>query len=676
MSLYAWKRFLHKYYRTVLVLLPLFGIGAVVFLLQYINFSSETVIAKWGTIVEGVFNTVSTVPYLDDQRNSRFYTSLLFSSCLDYDYVKGEPVLTGGICSIQTEDEKTYHVAIWTGEYYWSDGTPVTNKDLYTTYKKVLIDNQRDLPRLTSYANIELRQGETAWVTLSFPVANVDNRSFFLNFLLPAHVVQDMTYQQYRDHFVDAPLTNTCVKPREGADANSLIFDVGWCDDTYLWYYQLKYFPTFDKFYNKYLSNGNIQDGEELFIDLYHYNQQLPEYKRYNIVTKDYMTLFFNTTSERLSKRIQRSLWGLFMHTFFSWNYHNYIHKDQLMLDTFLSKGEDIKENILSHNPNLDVEKKDLERINVSQLPSSLTIAKEAENFVYYAEGTGLTTLDISLSGDLPEYKKVALQLPHQTWWQKITLTPSQWYALSLSGVLKEGLNKFMIKADKEVVTYEDGEEKKEISFSSVANIDIYYFPQNTNLTGDIPPHQRIKCIYYKDMTSTYLIQQFIEILEDQDIRDFFLFVGYTDIKEFEQKIASKDYDMVLRSIYFGLQKDISNFLLTDDPLINPSLYKNQHLSSLINKYVNIDDSNIQQATQHDIATVYGNDMPFVIFGPTVDPIYLHRDNELYPAGIQDKYSWKKHLYENIQLMKRSERKKDRIFSGQNVFRFWNDQRE
>lgn len=55
--------------------------------------------------------------------------------------------------------------------------------------------------------------------------------------------------------------------------------------------------------------------------------------------------------------------------------------------------------------------------------------------------------------------------------------------------------------------------------------------------------------------------------------------------EEFEGKLASKEYDITIRGIDLGLKKDISNLLLTDNPIINPSLYVNTNLASQINQF-------------------------------------------------------------------------------------------
>jgi hypothetical protein len=65
--------------------------------------------------------------------------------------------------------------------------------------------------------------------------------NFFVNAILPKHIVDSMDINTYRNYFSLAPVTNGCAKIMpQTKDVNSLIFDVNSCEDTKFAYYQVK----------------------------------------------------------------------------------------------------------------------------------------------------------------------------------------------------------------------------------------------------------------------------------------------------------------------------------------------------------------------------------------------------------------------------------------------------
>lgn len=93
-------------------------------------------------------------------------------------------------------------------------------------------------------------------------------------------------------------------------------------------------------------------------------------------------------------------------------------------------------------------------------------------------------------------------------------------------------------------------------------------------------------------------------------------------MEEFEAKLLSKDYDIVLSPFDFARRKDFSSFLLTDIPTINPSLYTNPQLASFVSDYIHQTDV-VKETLRAQIGDIYANDMPFFLLGQIIQPYYI-----------------------------------------------------
>ncbi|MBQ5944871.1 hypothetical protein IJL65_00210 [bacterium] len=90
---------------------------------------------------------------------------------------------------------------------------------------------------------------EDGKVNVVFPTISSDNANFFVNAILPKHVVESMDLNSYKDYFALVPVVDGCAKIMpQSKDVNSLIFDVNACEDTKFAYYQVKNYGSFENF--------------------------------------------------------------------------------------------------------------------------------------------------------------------------------------------------------------------------------------------------------------------------------------------------------------------------------------------------------------------------------------------------------------------------------------------
>jgi hypothetical protein len=80
---------------------------------------------------------------------------------------------------------------------------------------------------------------------ISFPSASIDNSRFFLNPILPAHVLENKTLDYYRSRFAVAPVGSSCAKvSRSTNDASSILFDTSHCEFLMSNRFQIKQFQS------------------------------------------------------------------------------------------------------------------------------------------------------------------------------------------------------------------------------------------------------------------------------------------------------------------------------------------------------------------------------------------------------------------------------------------------
>lgn len=134
------------------------------------------------------------------------------------------------------------------------------------------------------------------------------------------------------------------------------------------------------------------------------------------------------------------------------------------------------------------------------------------------------------------------------------------------------------------------------------------------NLEETKPPSQQIRLIALKNDQTNIIIKQLQNILISAGIDEYIEIQEFDNASEFEGKILSKDYDMVIRPLDRGSKKDISSLLLTDKPLVNPSMYTNSQMASYIQQYLttNVTDTSRNNILQ-ELQIQYQRNIPFLL---------------------------------------------------------------
>lgn len=278
----------------VLVSIPVFY--------TYVRSSSQEVVNKGGTFVEGIFDTTSYLPYLSNDPKSLFYQGLLFRSCLSYEiHNQQKMVYDNDLCKVDTKDHKTYYVSV-IPENTWSDGVPISLEDIYFTYKTILVDNAFDLKSLKENANITISK-ENNKIKVEFPEAKRDNNVFFTNYILPQHILMEPNIDMYQQSFALEPVYNNCAKIySQSTDQYSLVFDLSQCKDTNIGFYQIKNLQKLENL------EKTIKEGKKSIVDAYEHDTILSGYTKEILHTDKYILLFLNTQSPRLLVRTRRAL--------------------------------------------------------------------------------------------------------------------------------------------------------------------------------------------------------------------------------------------------------------------------------------------------------------------------------------------------------------------------------
>jgi len=206
---------------------------------QYLVSKTDAAPTKWGTLIEWVTHDISYVPYTSFTPQDRFYQHLLFPSCLAMGVSWWVATYDTNICNVLSTDYKTYIVSLNTTGT-WSDGAPISMADILYTYESILQKNIRGLPFGQQYEGLSIQKISPTSFSVTFPRSSKDNTQFFSYPILPAHILEKRSREEYTKLFASKPVTAGCAILNNSRDAQSLIFDVGNCRETWLKYYQVK----------------------------------------------------------------------------------------------------------------------------------------------------------------------------------------------------------------------------------------------------------------------------------------------------------------------------------------------------------------------------------------------------------------------------------------------------
>lgn len=620
---------------------------------NYIRKFSENIITKWWTFVEWIFESTSYIPYLRDNSQGQFYQGLLFNWCNKYWYNTWSKSrdISPDLCKVWTNDSKNYTIQI-NPDLIRSDGTPITNEDVFFTYNDIIKENKWNLDWLKWYKDISVSRDEAGKVQIGFPNKSQDNVLFFLNYILPKHVLASYTLDDYQWVFATQPVYTNCANlMSQTKDPHSLIFNLVNCEDSYLNFYQIKNTLSFENLKN------TIEMWNWSIIDVYEW-PNLKWYHQVPIITNKLLTIFFNTNSEKLNIRTRRVLWWLIKHNFYTGNYQNYVQKNtDKIFDHFLSTWSDIKDFMSRATSNGDLTKKELLEIKVTQLPKQITLKSEWEKFVHFTE-TWQQILEITIP---VKYSKIIADLNNKTINTNYDVKNNK-----LTFRINENEKSLLSWLNKYTVYGFDKNNKIKL-----ASINLYYIQQSTTQNGVI---NKLKVIYFNNDTYGFIVQQLKDIFTKQEIIQYFEFIPLDTPEEVEWSLSMWDYDILVSAINLWLQKDLSKIFISDNANINPSQYQNLKINTLFKQYL---DNKADNKILSQINEIVAKDMPIVILWKAFSNINIKPDiaQSLWLLSWNtlnwlNEFNWRKNIYYNLNLVKNIHIDGKQIWNLKNFYNF------
>lgn len=602
---------------------------------RYVSSVSTPTTSKGGTFVEATLQKPNFLPYITIQDADKFYQSLLFKWCV-YPSFSGVNVLfDNDLCEVNTDDFQTFSVAVISGSV-WSDGTPVTINDVYFTYKSIIKDNYRNIPHLAGYGNIQITT-ENNELKFIFPRASRDNLIFFTNFILPAHILANISLEEYMIRFIQDPVVSSCVRLQTtGKDLDNYVFDLSSCTNFSLKNYQIKWFK------DNMVMQQYIQDNTQI-IDFS--LDPLPEelYTSTSVLLNSYLTFFFNHADSTRTARQRQWISALI--------------KDIYATSSGL-------ENVFVHDPYLfttpDIP---LEEIKKRLLPTQEPVVATWTTTLPLPERIDLNNIKVddmiyTVSTPIDEKKAFFVDLP--TSYTRISVTPNggkEYFPVSYDPKLKsfqynlstlyKTVNQW---ANTYIIKWYQGDSVSKEWTLTIRYLDTPPPPPPVEL----PPavlEKPFVVIYFEDPTTNALIEAWKQYLTNRgEWSDWFVFQGYTDPSSLEGKLTTKEYDIALRTINFWLRKDLSTLLTTDNPIINPSLKKNEELSNLITTFFLTDNAEQKGKIQQQIQDLHRQDPQLSILGKVYGKVWTKANGGItYPEKLYVLW-WRKGVLQKIQL--------------------------
>ncbi len=628
---------------------------------RYIFEVSSKTIAKWGTFVEAIFDTITFLPYTNMKGNNSFYKGLLFNSCIKASSDWWSQKFEDDLCKVTTTDYRNYFVKLKTDDRKWSDWVPVTLDDIKFTYETIIKDNVRKVADLQPYNKLEVALTNDKRLRVSFPNSSIDNILFFTNFILPQHKLHSTDFESYVAEFSRNPVRTNCAKLEpQNKDPNSLIFNLLECPSSSLNYYQIKSFKSFEAF------QKSFAQSQQSIIDMYSYPQNLSGYDWYNAVLSSYMTLFFNNTSRRINTPIKEWLISLINSDFYSEGFQAFLKRDHSLFNSRQIQWKNILKPLQEFNPSDELNKQDFDKLNIAPLPWEISIKNRNNKNTYYSNEL-INNKNIRILLDR-EFDKITVSY---NWWPDITTkTFDKKKRITFYNIwtdqnnLQYGLNTYKIKAYRGKNSY------------NIMDINFYVIEEGEDISSswaidDVDPARKIKIIYQKEPNSYFVVNRLVEIFKKKWINKYFVFLGYTDTAELEGKIVTEDYDIVIRSINLAWKQDISPLFLTDSPAVNPTFFKNPDFAGFINQYY-YSTQKTQEIVKSEIDKIYASELPLIILGKNITPIYLRSSFKGFKPDSLQLYesTLREYLFNNIKLVHGIDLDRNVIFNYGNFLHF------
>ncbi len=553
---------------------------------RYVSSVSTPTTSKWWTFIEATLQKPNFLPYVTAQDTDKFYQSLLFQWCVYPSFSGVQVLFDNDLCIVDTDDFQTFTVTTTSGAVR-SDGTPVTINDVYFTYKSIIKDNYRNIPHLWWYSNLQIST-ENNELKFIFPRASRDNLIFFTNFILPAHLLANISLEEYMIRFLQDPVWSTCVRLQTTwRDLDNYVFDLGACPDFSLKNYQIKWFK------DSVTMQQYVQDNPQA-IDFSLDTLPTELYTPTPVLLNSYLTFFFNTTRESRTARQRQWISALIKEIYAttSWLENVFVH-DPYLFTTPDIPLEEIKNRILPRQEQPVStwtttiplpERIDLNTTVVADTIFTLTTPIEDKTTFFVDLPAAYTRISVSPNG-AKEYFPVSYDPVRKSFQYNLSL---------LYNTIIQWANTYVVR------WYQWNAVAKEWTIT-IWYLDTPPAPEPIEVVAEKLDNPFV-VVYFEDPTTIALIDARKQYLATHWWLDRFVFQWYTDPNSLEWKLTTKEYDIALRTINFWLRKDLSTLLTTDNPIINPSLQKNESLSNLITTYFlndNVDQKvKIQQQIQ------------------------------------------------------------------------------
>lgn len=552
---------------------------------NYLISETDQAPTKWWTLIEGVTDTITYIPRIKGF-DDRFYKSFLFRRCITESTSGGQNIYEPDLCDVITNDNKTFLVQLKDNAGNWSDGAPVSINDLVFTYEGVMQKNIWDLPQYKNNANVVVQKSSADTLTVTFPQASKENMMFFTDYILPSHIIKSRNWEDYTKKMPTEFVTNGCATLSNSRDEESLIFDLKDCPNTRIKYYQVK----------KYTLEQMQEDP--WIMDFYIGDGVIPWYNSGSVITNNYVGLFFNMQIGKLNIYARKNLIAMV---------NTYLYAPE-------NKAPIIKEHFLFDSfPTAVTDKTTITNIwapyilsGIETLPKTLSLEKK------WDEGTGekksytLAWFEEPLTIELTDIQDT-----------KITkaITNNAIEIPISSQIIWDA--KFTLVNDENIFPWVNTIHFFDSENNLIDTINIYY-----KTAQQIAEKRLIHILYYKwDRIHAHIADTIKNILIHEWVADYFYFDAQSSLEEYNKMLSAKSYDITLQTLSLGTRKDISPLLLTDDPLINSSLYVNPNLASQVKQYF---QSNLE--TQYNIMPIisklYTTDLPFFIMGKEAKTIF------------------------------------------------------
>lgn len=556
---------------------------------MYVNYFSNSKIIKWWTIIQWTTQKINYLPYTSFTKDDIFYQSLIFDKCAQSSGIN----IIDRICKIDSKDFKNFTVKFnpnYTGKR--SDWEPITIDDIFFTYNNIIKNNLLQIPDLSAYSNLNIIKTNNT-ISIKFPLASIDNKLFFDNYILPSHILTWKNLAYYQTEFANKLVTNSCALiQKNNVDLNSIIFDLSKCDNYSKQYFQIKKFDDTQRLTNELNNQKSIVD----FVNESNLVWNFSWYDKYNYDTSKFLVMFMNVSN--VNSDIRKNLYK-FIKTLNIKNFDNY-NSNIFVADP---NGQNLKQALAKtwNMTTINSWNKLITDLKLPILTKSIYIYGSNKYKTYQINSVPDTWFPINFKFD--------------TWYVRIWISANWWWKYNLS-------------------TYNSGSRTASYNISSKFNnlikwINYYtirwYAIDNTEkpiklltiklhngsqiITNQVTviKKNKFKIIY----TKNDLINKYISWLQDafiaEWINSYFSFEWYDNISELNGKINNNDYDIVFKMYDFGNKYDLSMFFW-DNKIINPSGYKNPTTQQNISDYLLWNKS-----LKSDIQKVYQSEYPFVI---------------------------------------------------------------